>query len=155
MKESGELGSDSTNLCIIQLLSKDSGPCFVRLVSIHFSLYRLGKWISAAQKSIRLPKSVLDFNMGKSRIVTSLYCGRHNKKQLCNTVSGMITKKEPRYHLLRIIVQGNATLTMIALTWKRNTMESLFGLNHFREPSAFISTVYNYFKALYKQHYCN
>ncbi len=121
--------------------SKDRGSCFVCLVSIHFSLYRLGKWISVAGKSIQLHKSVLAFQLKYREVMngtTSLYCRHHNKSQLCNAVRGMIKKKEQRYDLLWIIVQSNATLTMIALTWKGKTMVNLFGcLIHFKEPVLF------------------
>lgn len=47
-----EFGWNATELFIIWFLLKDGGGHFVLSVSIHFSLYWIGKWITAAKKSI-------------------------------------------------------------------------------------------------------
>lgn len=47
-----EFGSKSTELHVIRFLLKNRGWHFVLSVSIHFPLYWIGKWITAATKSI-------------------------------------------------------------------------------------------------------
>lgn len=78
---------------LLKKINKSKTQCFVCLVSVHFSLYWLGKWISAAKESIQPDKST---RLSKSKLHVN--GGGKQKPQLCARLGA-------RYHLLGIIVQ--------------------------------------------------